>query len=145
MSPDPALAVALRLGVAVAVGLALLGGQRVVVAWQASRRRRALGAGPAAGLGSGTPQILVFTGTLCADCLVQKDVVNRLLTQRPRFETREIMAAQAPELTRRFGIQSVPATVLIDSAGTPSAINYGLVDERTLGRQLDALIPARTA
>lgn len=145
MSLDPTLAVAVRLGVVAGAGLAILGGQRVVVAWQAGRRRRALTAGPAAQWASGAPQILVFTGTLCADCLVQKDVVNRLQKHRPIFDTQEVMAAQSPELTRRFRIQSVPATVLIDAAGAPTAVNYGLVDEATLSRQLDTLFATKTA
>jgi hypothetical protein len=139
MSPDPGTAVALRIGVVAAAGIGLLGAQRGLAVWQTARRRQALANGPTTGLATGMPQLLVFTGTLCADCLVQKDIVDRLRAQRPIFDPREVTAARAPELTRRFRIESVPATVLIDSAGRALAVNYGLADEPTLSRQLDSL------
>jgi thioredoxin-like negative regulator of GroEL len=127
------------MGVVVAAGIGLLAAQRGLAFWQKARRRQALANGPTTRLASGVPQLLVFTGTLCADCLVQKDIVDRLRAQRPIFDTREVTAARAPELTRRFRIESVPATVLIDASGQALAVNYGLADEPTLSRQLDAL------
>jgi thiol-disulfide isomerase/thioredoxin len=101
-----------------------------------SRRRRALGSDPLAEWRTGHPQVLLFTGAVCSDCVRQKDVLDRLGAAGDGIAVREVNAAGEPELTRRFGIRSVPSTVILDGDGRPSAVNYGLADATILSKQL---------
>ncbi len=136
---DPAQALALRAGALLLVAalvLATWGGLR---AWGAYRRRQALRTSPVPELSQGKPTILLFTGILCSDCHTQKEIINTVLNEMvDGWRVQEIQAARDVRAARRFGVESVPATVVIDAGGRPRAVNYGLVEAGALSRQLRA-------
>jgi len=138
---DPGLDLGLRLGIVAAAGgavwLAASGGS----VWRSYRRRRALRSRPMPGVTNGTPTVLLFTGALCADCTRQKEILLDLhhgLADGWRLH--EVQVVLEVHLARHFGVESVPSTVVLDAAGRPIAVNYGLVDTGTLSRQLRPLL-----
>jgi len=136
---DPVVALGLRLVALAGAGGLLLAG-RAALGWRAERReRRALGVS-AAEEGGGRPAVLLFTGTLCADCGRQKDILAELRGHLGGWELREVPAARDIRLARRFGVESVPATVVLDVAGRAVAVNYGLTDLALLTRQVESLV-----
>jgi len=122
---DPLQALAFRLGVLVLVAAITLGAWGALLTWGAYRRRRAMRASAAPALSQGEPTILLFTGTLCSDCQTQKEIIDSLLSE-------------TVGVARRFGVETVPATVVIDAGGRPRAVNYGLIDAGSLREQLAA-------
>ena len=134
--PQPALDLLLRVLIVALVALLILALRPLLMAGRQSRRRRALAAGALPEWRTGRPLILLFTGSVCADCVRQKDVLSHLDQVGEPVAVREVMAASAPDLTGRFGIRSVPSTVVLDGDGRPTAVNYGLVDASTLLSQL---------
>jgi hypothetical protein len=108
--------------------------------WARRRRARALAIGTAPEVTAGTPTVLLFSGSRCVDCDQQRAILQDVQTSAPAgWRVHEVKAAADPTLARRFGVESVPATVLLDSSGRSVEVNYGLVDEATLRRQLAAL------
>ncbi|HYM50023.1 MAG TPA: thioredoxin family protein [Candidatus Limnocylindrales bacterium] len=137
--------VVLRLLVIAAVAAVVLGARPLLKAWLKARMRQALTAAPLPGFATGRPLVLLFTGALCSDCIRQKDVLRGLDSAANQVAVEEVLAAKAPHLTRRFALQSVPATVILDGRGRPQAVNYGFVDAATLRRQLRAAAGAASA
>ena len=134
--PNPALDLLLRVVVvALVVGL-IIAARPLLATRQETRRRRALSTGALPEWRTGRPLVLLFTGSVCSDCVRQKDVLARLDQAGDGVTIREVLASSAPQLTSRFGIRSVPATVVLDGDGRPTAVNYGLVDTATLLSQL---------
>jgi thioredoxin-like negative regulator of GroEL len=134
--PQPALDLLLRVLVVALIAVLILALRPLLAAGQDARRRRALASQALSEWRTGRPLVLLFTGAVCSDCLRQKDVLARLDLPGDGLAVREVVAAQAPDLTRRFGIRGVPSTVVIDGDGRPTAVNYGLVDASTLLSQL---------
>lgn len=132
---DPSAALLLRAFVVALVAGLIVAGRPLLQAWRRNRGRRALQTGALPEWRTGRPLVLLFTGTLCSDCIRQKDVLARL-APAGEIAVQEIFAARSPQLARRFGVRSVPATVVLDGEGRPQAVNYGLVDAATLVRQL---------
>ena len=90
-------------------------------------------------LAQGEPTILLFTGTLCSECQTQKEIIEGLLSEAANgWRLREVHAAREVGVARRFGVETVPATVVIDAGGRPRAVNYGLIDAGSLREQLAA-------
>ena len=130
------LGLALRLAV---IALVLTG---VFLARMALRRRQAVRSGRVLAGNShpqislGEPTVLLFSGTLCSDCIRQKDALTTLNGPAGHFRVSEVMAAREPALAEQFGVQSVPATVILNSDGKPVAVNYGFVAGDVIARQL---------
>lgn len=123
------LVVAFLLLVALVVALA-----RAAAALQ---RARVLRSGPEPWLATGRPTVLYFHGDRCGDCVVQEREIDALLIAHPDVAIR---ADHAPSgLSARFGVLTVPTTVVLDGAGRPRAVNYGLARRETLERQLALL------
>ncbi len=138
---DPVIDLGLRLGIVAAAGGAVWLFARGSRLWRERRRRLALQTGPTPEVTEGEPTVLLFTGALCADCTQQKDILLGLHQGLgDGWRLREMQAAAEVHLAHRFGIESVPATVVLDTAGRPVAINYGLVDAGTLSKQLQPLL-----
>jgi thioredoxin-like negative regulator of GroEL len=113
-------------------------------AWARRRRARALELGLAPEMAAGAPTVLLFSGSRCVDCDQQRAILQDVQTGvAGRWRVREVKAAVDPALARRFGVESVPATVLLDSSGRSVEVNYGLVDAGTLRGQLAALLAER--
>jgi thioredoxin 1 len=125
--------------VAVACGIALLiAASRVFVA---ARRRRALAAAPfitAGGAGeAGLVRVLAFSTPQCQQCrLLQKPALVEVAAQTERVEILSIDALEQPELAERYGILTVPSTVVLAPNGRASAVNYGFAPARVLLEQI---------
>lgn len=84
------------------------------------------------------PLVLAFTTPECVPCrTMQRPALEELQRRYPgRFELREVDATVAPELAERFGLMTVPSTVVIDARGRVRAINHGLARWPKLAGQL---------
>ena len=119
------------------IAVALIGVGVLVYRLLLSAQRRL--AAQVAGHGSGRPALLVFTSPTCAPCkLQQMPIVNRLMQRwADRLELRIIDVTRQPDVAARFGVWSLPTTIVLDPAGNVSAINQGVASEWKLGEQLE--------
>jgi len=134
---EPLVGVAIRVGVIGVVLAGVLLGRAVLHRWQAARRERVLQSEALPGMSNGEASVLLFTGTLCSDCMLQKDILYGLKASAGPFHLREVMAARDVALAGRFGVQSVPATVVLNREGKPVGVNYGLVSGDIIASQLE--------
>jgi thioredoxin 1 len=130
--------------------LALLGAAAVLVwlgfRWRTARLRRPNARDVLVRFEvAGPPLVLAFTTPECVPCrTMQRPALEELERRHPgRVEVRELDAAVAPDLAERFGIMTVPSTVVIDPHGGVVAINYGLARWEMLAGQLRLEAPAR--
>jgi len=119
-----------RLVALLVVALAVLAAAGWV--WQRERRLRArlrVQAGPA---------VIAFTHRLCGPCHSQQLPALGRLRQRAGSGVRvEVVDVErAPHVARRFGIFTVPSTVVVGPDGRVVAFNHGFADEDKLLRQL---------
>lgn len=126
------LRLAILAAVALAAALALFATRRYV----ARQRRLALAApaddafmpqfGPA-GDGTPVPRILAFSSPYCSPChTLQEPALRQVaaaLGSGIAIET--VDATEHPDLAARYRVMTLPATVVFDCAGHPSAVNYG--------------------
>jgi hypothetical protein len=108
-------------------------GVRRFVRW---RSGRVLDAPPDASLATGAITVLYFHGDQCGDCLVQERELDRLLITYPEIAIRADHAPSA--LSARFGVLTVPTTVILDDEGRARAVNPGLVRLRRLEQQVQS-------
>ena len=125
--------------VAAAGGIALLimAGRAFV----AARRRRALAAAPFTPAGNagetGPVRVLAFSTPQCQQCrLLQKPALAEVAAQTEQVEILSIDALEQPELAERYGILTVPSTVVLAPNGRASAVNYGFAPARVLLEQI---------
>lgn len=108
--------------------------------WGLIRLRAAWYRGREAGdLLDGTrPLILAFSTPDCVPCRTAQKPALEKLQQRyvDRVEVREVDATVRPELADRFGILTVPSTVVVGGDGRVRAVNYGLALADKLALQL---------
>ncbi len=87
----------------------------------------------------GAPAILYFTTPGCLPCKI---------TQRPALESLmkitagqvqliEVDTIEQAELAQRWGVMSVPTTIVIDSRGKPRQVNHGVAGLEKLLVQLE--------
>ncbi|MBI2200792.1 MAG: thioredoxin family protein [Armatimonadetes bacterium] len=84
------------------------------------------------------PLILAFSTPDCVPCRTAQKPALEKLRQRyvDRVEVREVDATVHPELADRFGILTVPSTVVVGADGRVRAVNYGLALADKLALQL---------
>jgi thioredoxin 1 len=83
------------------------------------------------------PAVVYFWTETCGQCrTMQTPALNRLTETMAAVRMVSVNAVQQPALADRFGVMTVPTTVVIDEAGHLRAINHGYADERTLRAQL---------
>ncbi len=125
--------------------LAVAGGIVLLIAagraFVAARRRRALAAAPftpAGGAGEAGPvRVLAFSTPQCQQCrLLQKPALAEVAAQTEQVEILSIDALEQPELAERYGILTVPSTVVLAPNGRASAVNYGFAPARVLLKQI---------
>lgn len=123
---------------AVAVGLAVVVGRL----WQRWREHR-LATVDARDVSSAVPTLLYFTAEWCGQCrLQQRPIIEALLARtRDYVHLREVDVEDDTELARRFGVVTLPTTVVVAPSGRVVARNTGLADQRQLDRQIKAALP----
>lgn len=115
----------------------------VVVAaiWVLVRRRAASHRGRDASdlLEADRPLILAFSTPECVPCrTAQKPALEQLQRRFPGLvDVRNVDATVYPELADRFGILTVPSTVVVGADGRILAVNYGLARGDKLATQLN--------
>jgi Flp pilus assembly protein CpaB len=108
----------------------------------ARQKRLALTAGPDAASSPGKVRILAFSSADCTQChTLQEPALRRLQALRgEEIDVVEIDATNAPDLTRRYRILTVPSTVILAPSGEAQAINYGFANLHKLQTQIDAVL-----
>lgn len=96
---------------------------------------------PVAAGATGTPTMLYFRGDSCAVCPAQSRYVDQVAQSWDgRVAIRRIDAEREPDTASRYGVFSLPTTILVDAGGHVREVNYGLIDAHKLGRQVQALV-----
>jgi thiol-disulfide isomerase/thioredoxin len=124
---------------ALVIGAGLWIASRVYRAWIARVRGSAE---VLAGIGlpaDGRPVVLGFTGDYCLPCKTQQHPALQQLGQQlgAEIHIRELDALGNTELARRYGVLTVPTTVVLDGRRRVIAINYGVTLAGKLAKQLE--------
>lgn len=85
---------------------------------------------------AGQPTLLYFRGDGCPACPAQARYLAQLAG---RVAIRTIDAEAEPETAVRYGVFTLPTTILVDAAGAVRDVNYGLTNTQKLARQLEAI------
>ncbi len=125
--------------------LLLLAGRAFV----AARKRLALAAAPLQSLAEAgeaheavvpwSIRVLAFSTPRCQQCrLLQKPALEEVAAQAKHVEILAVDALQRPELAERYGILTVPSTVVLRPDGRASAVNFGYAPASQLLGQIEA-------
>jgi thioredoxin-related protein len=116
------------------------------------RRRQALAAAPLDIMTTGSSpamdsdktrvRILAFQSEDCRQChTLQAPALKRLLeTCGDTVVVMEIDAPDAPELTQRYRVLTLPTTVVLDASGNARAVNYGFAPTQRLLEQVNSVL-----
>jgi thioredoxin-like negative regulator of GroEL len=86
---------------------------------------------------TGHPTILYFRSDNCAVCPAQSRYLEQLHgTWNGRVQIQPINAETEPETAGKYGVFTLPTTILLDAAGKVREINYGLTNTQKLDQQL---------
>jgi len=128
-----------RLGILLALVLLIAAGWATIRLWSAWKLRRLRAAAPLADLAPpGRPAVIAFSTPSCAECYTrQAPALSRLATALgDQVTVRSLSALEYPDLVQKIGILTVPATVVLDSAGTVRHLNLGYASDVRLREQL---------
>ena len=89
-------------------------------------------------LSQGQPTILFFTGERCSVCQYRQKPALAELSDGLNGSLRvlEMDAAKEAGMARRFGVLSLPTTVVLAPDGTVGAVNYGFAPRDQLEAQV---------
>jgi thioredoxin-like negative regulator of GroEL len=125
-----------RILIALIVMAAGVAAYLVLQGWQ----RRKASAAAAHTAAAGRPTILYFRSDHCAPCATQSRYLDQLAGQLgDAVAVRKIDADAEGELASRFGVFTVPTTLVVDAAGQVQHANYGLADLGKLTAQVNRL------
>ena len=128
-----------RIGILIALALAIVAGWAMIRLWSAWKLRRLRASGPLAALvPPGRPAVIAFSTPSCAECRTrQVPALSRLAAALgDEVSVRSLSALDHPDLVKRIGILTVPATVVVDAAGTVRHLNLGYTSDARLREQL---------
>jgi thioredoxin 1 len=102
--------------------------------------RRAGRATAAAARPAGKPALLYFRSDACAPCVAQARFVQQLQTQfGDAIVVEKVDADKDQAVAVRYGVFTLPTTLIVDRSGQVRHANYGLTDARRLASQLNGL------
>ena len=91
--------------------------------------------------GTGQPRLLYFRSDYCGPCLTQAQFLEELPEPIRRQVTIEkIDVEQQVETASKYGVFTLPTTLLLDDEGTIRHVNYGLADAGKLARQVEGIL-----
>ena len=127
-----------RVGLLAGLLLALVALYLGIQFWAAYRRRRRVHVMSEPGLSDGLRTVLFFTGEYCTVCRYrQKPALEALQGEmNGRLRVVELDAARETALAKRFGVLSLPTTVILAADGTVGAVNYGFAPGDQLRAQV---------
>jgi thiol-disulfide isomerase/thioredoxin len=129
---DRILIALLVMAVGVAAYLLLQGWQRRKAATALATIGAATDTAPA-----GRPTILYFRSDHCAPCAAQGRYLDQLTGQLgDAIAVRKIDADLDADIAAKFGVFTVPTTLIVDAAGQVRHANYGLADLGKLAGQV---------
>lgn len=86
------------------------------------------------------PTILYFASDSCAACPSQARYLEQLLSLwQEGLVVQKIDTAVEPETAVKYGVFTLPTTILIDQQGDVREINYGLTHTQKLTEQVASL------
>jgi thioredoxin-like negative regulator of GroEL len=89
-------------------------------------------------LSQGKTTVLFFTGEHCSVCHYRQKPALEVVRSSHNGDLRvvELDAAEENSLARRFGVLSLPSTVVLAADGTVGAVNYGFAPSDQLNAQV---------
>ncbi len=126
-----------RIAIAIALIVAgLLAYQAVLVA---QRRMAARGSQIDRREASGKPALLVFTSPTCGPCKLQQlPIVDRLMVDwHAKIDLSVIDVTEQPDVASRYGVWSLPTTIVLDADRQVAAINQGVASDRKLREEFE--------
>ncbi|HWS24216.1 MAG TPA: thioredoxin family protein [Anaerolineales bacterium] len=88
------------------------------------------------------PAILMFSSKTCPPCeKVQKPIIRRLMENQETFiDFHDIDIEAEPEITKRWGVLTVPTLFLLDEKRKIRFVHHGIATERILSTQIKELL-----
>jgi thioredoxin 1 len=87
------------------------------------------------------PVIMYFRSDSCAPCRTQNQYLTDLEeSYGARMAIQKIDVDDNKEMAGRFGVFTLPTTLVLDRAGKVHYINYGLTATNKLARQMEKVI-----
>jgi thiol-disulfide isomerase/thioredoxin len=127
-----------RLLLALALVLTGIAAYTIFRFWHLRRAGRAV-------VAAGKPVLLYFRSDACAPCVAQARYVDQLRVQfGDRILIEKVDADVEQAKAERYGVFTLPTTLIVDAAGHVKHANYGLADTRKLTNQLLAVEPGRS-
>jgi catechol 2,3-dioxygenase-like lactoylglutathione lyase family enzyme len=85
-----------------------------------------------------TPGLLYFTTESCVQCQTRQwpAIQSAMASLGAPIDLKRIDAIANPDLASRWGVLTVPTTVVLDRAGRALAVNYGVAESPKLVEQL---------
>jgi thiol-disulfide isomerase/thioredoxin len=128
-----------RIGILIGLVIAIVAGWAAIRLWAGWKLRRLRTSAPLADLAPpGRPAVIAFSTPSCAECRTrQAPALSRLAAALgDQVTVRSLSALEHPDLVQKIGILTVPATVVLDEAGTVRHLNLGFASEARLREQL---------
>lgn len=111
--------------------------------WRYWRERQldAVDAGDVAS--SSLPTVLYFSADWCGQCrLQQRPIIDSLLSSMSDcFQLREVDVESETDIAKRFGVVTLPTTVVVAPSGRIVARNTGVTRHTTLNTQIQQALP----
>lgn len=90
-----------------------------------------------ADLPAGQASILYFTAEWCSACKFnQRPALRQLEADLPDLKIIWIDVDESPDAAKRWGVMSLPTTVVLNDTHAPTAVNHGAVSAQKLAQQL---------
>lgn len=87
------------------------------------------------------PTLLYFRNDNCSPCMTQAHYLEILEKKfQDKFALQKIDTALEPEKANKYGVFTLPTTLVIDRQGDVKFINYGLTNTFRLSQQLERII-----
>lgn len=81
-------------------------------------------------------QIIKFSTPTCGPCHQYKPIFDKIQNEFPQHQFREVDCTQEPNITKNYGVKSVPTTLFLDSGGNILGREVGIVSEEQLRTKL---------
>ncbi len=89
----------------------------------------------------GKPAVLYFRSDHCAPCAAQGRFLEQVqVAYGDRLAIEKIDADLRQDEAQRYGVFTLPTTLIVDAGGVVRHANYGLTDDRKLATQLETVL-----